>query len=263
MKTIVPTSCIVVAGQEIRQWRKLYRNKIRIFGKSWTEHVYEFTPVGLSWSEKDLRNYQKKDPYKIRVYKNDNGNVIWAVEVEPLCFFHNDLSPEINKCTLANQEGKWPLNNWQSTSWIGWKKEWKRSYSDTRFLLSFERTREDFIEKVTEHRTTWLLFPSSDVEISVVRAYEKAELGQQGRLRIGSYSGPASLSIEDLKALGCKVCHKPPTQKFPEVAPGDYVVENFNWGAKTPEHAEWFRYGAGYHYHGTVGCNAGWVWYEG
>lgn len=261
MKTIVPTSCIAVAGQSLRQWRKLYRNKIKMFGKSWTEHIYEFIPVGLSWSERDLKNYQKKDPYEIRVYKNDKGVVIWVVEVEPQNFRHNDMSPHINKTSLGNPE-HWAVRGWQETTWIGWKKEWQRSYSDVRFLLSFEKTRQDFIKEATKNQVTWLLYPSKEVKKAVWEAIDKAESGQ-GRLSIGAYSGPASLSIEELKTLGVRVCHRPPTKKFPDVAPGDHVVENFNWGTKTPENAKWFKYGAGYSYHGTVGCNSGWVWYEG
>ena len=261
MKTIVPTSCIAVAGQEIRQWRKVYRNKIKMFGRAWTEHVYMFTPAckPISTPEK-IGN-----PYEIRIYKNDKGVVIWAVGEGTYTFYCNDLSPEINKSSLLDPEKNWATNGWQSTSWVGWKKEWKRSYSDIRFLLSFERTREDYVKKVTENRVTWLLFPSAEIESAVWQAVNKAEAGR-GRASIrgeNSYSVPASLSIEELKALGVRVCHRPPTKKFPVVAPGDHVVENFNWGAKTPERAEWFRYGAGYHYHGTVGCNSGWVWYEG
>lgn len=259
MQTIVPTSCIVVAGQDLRQWRKLYRNKIHMFGKSWTEHVYSFQPIG--WQFCDSSKLQKKDPYEIRIYKNQGGIVIWATGMDHWCGT-NGKWPEINKCAIQDFPGKSHISNtWQATSWIGWKKEWKRSYSDVRFLLSLERTREDFIEKVTEHQVTWLLFRSKEVEVAVQRAYENAESGQ-GRASIGTYSGPASLSINELKALGVKVCHRPPTKKFPELAPGDHVVENFNWGANEPEQTQWFRYGAGYHYHGTVGCNSGWVWYD-
>lgn len=262
MKTIVPTSCIAVAGQSLRQWRKLYRNKIKMFGKSWTEHVYEFTPVGLSWSETDLKSYKKSDPYIIRVYKNEAGFLIWAIEEGESPFHHNDRSPEINKSNILDFPGTSHFaNQWQKTSYISWKKEWKRSYSDVRFLLSFERTKEDFVKKVTEHRSKWLLFSSLDVEGAVWQAVELAESGNS-RPRIGAYSGPASLSIQELKTLGVKVCHRPPTKKFPQVAPSDHVVENFNWGARTPKKAEWFRYGAGYSYHGTVGCNSGWVWYD-
>ena len=260
MQTIVPTSCIVVAGQKIRQWRKLYRNKINMFGKSWTEHVYNFQPVG--WEFSNTSKLQSLSPYEIRVYKNQEGNVVWATGQEAWCGT-NGIWPEINKATIQDFPGKTHFaNQWQATSWIGWKKEWRRSYSDVKFLLLYEKTREDFVEKVTEHRVAWLLYPSSVVEVAVSQAYEDAESGR-GRLSIGAYSGPASLSIEELKVLGVKICHRPPTKKFPKVAPGDYVVDNFNWGAKTPERAKWFKYGAGYHYHGTVGCNSGWVWYEG
>lgn len=236
MKTIVPTSCIVVAGQEFRQWRKLYRNKINMFGLRWAEHVYEFY------------NRSESAPREVRIYTNSSGSVVWATG--------NTFETGINSERVISSH-----HSDQTTTWLGWKKEWKRSFSDVRFLLSFERTREDFINKVTEHRVTWLLYPSKEVEGAVSGAYYEAELGQ-GRPTIGTYSGPASLTIQELRSLGVRICHKPPTSKFPELAPGDHVVENFNWGAEKPQQFQWFRYGAGYHYHGTKGCNSGWVWYE-
>lgn len=256
MKTIVPTSCIVVAGQELRQWRKLYRNKISMFGKNWTEHIYQFTPVGVRWSGP----VEIGNPYEIRLYKNDAGSVIWVIGATGT-YSCNDIYPVINTTSVSNQKDLPFSSGSQSTTWIGWKKEWERSYSDVRFLLSFERTREDFISKVIERRKTWVLFPSAEVEAAVWSAVSVAESGR-GRTSIGAYSGPASLPIEELKALGCKVCHTPPTKKFPQVAPSDHVVENFNWGSRAPERTEWFRYGSGYSYHGTVGCNSGWVWYD-
>jgi hypothetical protein len=261
MNTIVPTSCIAVAGQNIRQWRKMYRNKINMFGKSWTEHVYEFTPAC-----KPIFTPEKiGDPYEIRIYKNEQGLVIWAVGEGTYSFFCNDLSPEINKFSILDFPGRSHFaNQWKETSWLGWKKEWKRSYSDVRFLLSFERTREDFIEKVTEHRVTWILFTSQEVETAVWQAVNKAEAGR-GRPSVrgeNSYSGPGSLTIEELRALGCRVCHRPPTKKFHKMAPTDHVVENFNWGSRAPKRAEWFRHGAGYSYNGSCGCNSGWVWYD-
>lgn len=252
MKTIVPTSCIAVAGQEIRQWRKLYRNKIKMFGRAWTEHVYMFTPA---WKPISSPEGMGK-PYEIRVYRNDQQVVIWAIGADSWCGT-NGLWPHLNNEHMFQIFG-------QTGPWIGEKRSWKRSYSDVRFLLSFERTRGDFVKKVSEHRETYLLFPSKEVETAVWRAVENAEAGR-GRPSIkgsNSYSGPASLEIEELKALGVKVCHRPPTKKFPGLAPGDHVVENFNWGADEPKQAQWFRYGAGYHYHGTGGCNAGWVWYD-
>jgi hypothetical protein len=258
MNTIVPTSCIVVAGQELRQWRKLYRNKINMFGKSWTEHVYEFIPAWKPISSPEGIG----EPYEIRVYKNQEGLVIWAVGKDHWCGT-NGLWPKINKNLIDSgydaigQRFNFPAQ----TDWLGKKKEWQRSYSDVRFLLSFERTKKDFIAGVTEYRKTWLLFPSKEVEDAVWSAVSRAESGR-GRSSIGAYSGPASLSTEELKSLGCRVCHRPPTKKFPQVAPSDNVIENFNWGARTPERSEWFRYGAGYSYHGTVGCNSGWVWYD-
>lgn len=256
MNTIVPTSCITVAGQSLRQWRKLYRNKIKMFGKSWTEHVYMFTPACTPISSPEKIG----DPYEIRIYKNEQGLVIWSVGEGTRGYFCNDLSPQINKANLGNPDN-WAIRGWQETTSMVWKKEWKRSYSDVRFLLSFERTREDFIKKVTEHRVTYLLFTSKEVETAVWQAVHKAE-ADRGRVSIGAYSGPASLTVEELKALGCRVCHKPPTKKFPELAPTDHVVNNFNWGAEEPQQFQWFRYGAGYSYHGTKGCNAGWVWYD-
>ncbi|MFA7286006.1 MAG: hypothetical protein WC011_04170 [Candidatus Paceibacterota bacterium] len=250
MNTIVPTSCIAVAGQSLQQWRKLYRNKINMFGQSWTEHVYEFTPASASGG-----SYIGKingDPYEIRIYKNQNNQVVWATGKDSWCGT-NGLWPHLN----GNQN---PFQIFgQKGPWIGDKKRWQRSFSDTRFLLSFERTKEDFLEKINENRETYLLYPSKCVEDAVSQAVSKIEQGN--RRTIGSYSGPASLSIEELKALGVKVCHKPPTRKNPSMAPGDHVREGFNWGADTPKQYQWFRYGAGYHYHGTVGCNAGWVWY--
>ena len=258
METIVPTSCIAVAGQNIRQWRKLYRNKIKMFGKSWTEHVYSFQPIG--WEFVNSSKLQNKDPYEIRVYKNESGLVIWAVGQDSWGGT-NGRWPEINKNLVGYDGGKGVFNYSGKTAWIGWKERFKRSYSDTKFLLSFERTREDFFKKLSEHRESFLLFPSKEVEAAVYEAVAKAEAGR-GRPGIGTYSGPASLTIGELKALGCRVCHKPPTKKYPQIAPSDHVVENFNWGAEPPQRSQWFRYGAGLHYHGTVGCNAGWVWYD-
>jgi len=250
MKNIIPTSCIAVAGQNIRQWRKLYRNKIKMFGRAWTEHVYMFTPV---WKPISSPEGMGK-PYEIRVYKNDQGVVIWAVGQDAWCGT-NGLWPHLNG-------NEYPFQIFGQTGpWIGEKRSWRRSYSDVRFLLLFERTRKDFFKKVTEHRVTYLLYLSREVEVAVQRAYENAESGR-GRAGIGAYSGPASLTIEELKSLGVKVCHRPPTKKHPELAPVDHVVENFNWGAEVPEMAQWFRYGAGYRYNGSVGCNAGWVWYD-
>lgn len=258
MKTITPTSCIAVAGQSLRQWRKLYRNKINMFGKSWTEHVYMFTPACKPISTPE----QIGEPYEIRVYKNEQGLVVWAVGEGTHGFYCNDLPPKINKTSVLDFPGKFHFaNQWQETSWLGWKDEWKRSFSDVRFLLSFERTREDFIKKVTEYRVTYLLFTSKEVETAVWQAVELAESGN-GRPRIGEYSGPASLSIQELKALGVRVCHRPPTKKFPMAAPSDHVVENFNWGSRAPKRTEWFKYGAGYSYNGSCGCNSGWVWYD-
>ena len=244
MNTIVPTSCIAVAGQDFRQWRKLYRNKIKMFGLSWTEHVYMFIPV---------RDRNVGDPYEVRIYKNAQGLVIWAVGGE----YDN---ANINRTAVPNA-ASWTINDWQKTTWVGWKEAWKRSYSDIKFLISFEKTRSNFMSKITKNRETYLLFPSKEVETATWDAINKAESGR-GRIGIGAYSGPASLTIEELKALGCKVCHRPPTKKFPQVAPSDYVKNGFNWGAETPKRAEWFRYGSGYSYHGTVGCNSGWVWYD-
>lgn len=226
-----------------------------MFGLSWTEHVYMFQPASASGG-----SYIGKvggDPYEIRVYKNKEGLVVWATG-ETAWPGTNGLWPKINKGFFGNPEHP-NLTSWQETSWIGWKKEWKRSYSDVKFLLSFERTREDFLKKVAEGRVTYLLYPSKEVQSAVLYAVGEAESGR-GRTSIGAYSGPASLSIETLKSLGCKVCHRPPTKRFPKVAGGNYVVENFNYGADAPDIAEWFRYGAGYRFNGSVGINPGWIW---
>lgn len=232
-----------------------------MFGKSWTEHIYAFTPACKPISTQEKIG----NPYEIRIYKNEQGLVIWAVEIGATGFFCNDLYPQINKSSIQDFPGRFHFaNQLQETSSLVWKKEWKRSYSDVRFLLSSERTREDFIKKVSEHRETWLLFPSADVESAVWEAVDKAEAGR-GKPSVrgeNSYSGPASLSIQELVALGCRVCHRPPTKKFPMVAPSDHVVENFNWGSRAPKRTEWFKYGAGYSYNGSCGCNSGWVWYD-
>ncbi|MDQ5952941.1 MAG: hypothetical protein QG551_169 [Patescibacteria group bacterium] len=238
-----------------RLWRKKFRNKIGTSYGVFHEHCYE-TPEGVTAG-------QPWDPEKtLRVYTNTEGYVIWAIGPEHIIGIaetkmQNCISVSVNKKRLCGPA----TNGWQNHSWIGWRRSFKRSFSDTKFLLTFERTREDFLRKVTEGRETYLLYTSNEVEAAVQAAVREVEFGS-GRARIGTYSGPASLSIEELKALGVKVCHRPPTKKHPEMAPGDYVSENFNWGAPIPKEHQWFRYGAGYHYHGTVGCNAGWVWYD-
>lgn len=208
-----------------------------MFGQVWTEHVYKFTPVGLGFGEISLT---KKDPYEIRIYRNSSGGVIWVTEKNPTGFFCGDQSPEIHKDFVGYEGGPGIFNYSADTAWVGWKRSFKRSFSDVRFLLSFERTREDFLKKITENRETYLLYTPETR---------------------GSYSGSASLKVEELKALGFKVCHRAPTKRYPDMAPGDYVNKNFNWGAPTPKEYQWFRHGAGYRDNGNKGCNSGCNWY--
>lgn len=253
MKTIVPTDCIMVAGLTFRQWRKLYRNKINMFGQNWTEHVYEFTPACKPLSSPE----EIGDPYEIRVYEDEIGGIIWATG-RAGTFGCNDLSPHLN--AGVNGKDYWDfLSGNHVGPWIGEKGGWKRTLTDVKFLLSHPATREDFIGEKAKYRREYLMFPTAEVESAVWAAVSRAESGR--RLRIGSYSGPASLSLDELRTLGVRVHHRPPGKD--QKAPGDYVHENFNWGCREPRVGEWFLYGAGYHYHGTVGCNAGNVWYDG
>lgn len=252
MRTIVPTSCIMVDGTPIRQWRKLYRNKIKMFGRSWTEHIYEFTPVSCPIINGDyVYRLDSIGKYEIRIYKNSGGDIIWATGRDSWCGT-NGLWPSLN------QGRKGFISSGKS---ILTKSDWKRSFTDVKMLLSLERVRENFVTGVTKYRKTYLLFPSKEVEQAVQTAIEAAESGR-GRQRVGAYSGPASLSLDELKALGVRICHKKPTKKYPKEASGDYVREGLNWGSEVPEESMWFRYGAGYHYNGPTGCNAGWQWYE-
>lgn len=233
-----------------RVWKKKFRNKIIKDYGVFYEHVYEFTPT--SSPNYELEYGEKKA--EITIYTNKEGYIIWSLGKNSFSFC-NDHSPEVVQDRVRGTR-----KHYSNQEWIGWKKNWGRTYSDVKFLLHFEKTQKDFRAEVRKNRDLYILFPSKDVEEAVWARVREVEHGCSQA--IGSYSGPGSLSVKELKKLGCKTSYNPPTKKFAESAPTDSIHENFNWGTRKPDMAEWFRYAAGYHYNGNKGCNSGWVWYS-
>ena len=234
---------------DVAQWKKLFRNKLVTEHGRFFEHVYEYTPAHC-YQKTTGEEYQLSisNPYQIRIYVNNLGSVIWAIG--------GGYGVDISNQRIREQAPKYGRGAGGHTESIGSKKYWPRMFSDTKFLLTFERTKKDFIETITKERKCFIMCQSKEIMENAWELFNKYNQ-HSGRISIGFSETWNKIPVEELKKIGVRFSR---IQRKPAKG-GNYVHENFNWGSNKPETGLWFNLDSGYSWHGNKGCNSGWVYY--